>query len=126
MRLKIVPALFVAAALLSATVSLHLPVARGEADPVVAAAGDIVCDSRYGTPTGEDEGAVVCHHAGTFALLTKLHPDAILTLGDEQYEQASYDAFMSMYDKTWGQFKAITHPRAGESRIRYFGRSRLL
>jgi len=84
-------------------------------DPVVAAAGDIACDPRAKTSAADSDetGAQQCHQAATAALVAAMHPAAVLTLGDEQYPDAALDSFMAGYDKTWGAFKAITHPAVG-------------
>jgi hypothetical protein len=68
-------------------------------DPTVVAAGDL-CGS-----------ATSC--APTANVVQAVHPAAVLTLGDNAYEDgtlAQYDAF---YDPNWGRFKAITHPTTG-------------
>lgn len=42
-----------------------------------------------------------------------LDPDAVATLGDEQYPGGELANFQAFYDPTWGAFKAITHPATG-------------
>jgi acid phosphatase type 7 len=86
---------------------------QAPASTVVAAAGDIACDERPGAPPGEDDSKIGCHQAATFEILKSLHPAALLTLGDEQYETGSYDQFMGSYDVTWGKLKSVTHPSPG-------------
>jgi hypothetical protein len=76
------------------------------ADPVIVAAGDIVCGSA--TPAGEP-----CKDAETAALIGGVNPEAVLLLGDNQYETGSYADFLAYYDHTWGAYKAITHPAPG-------------
>jgi hypothetical protein len=49
----------------------------------------------------------------TAALMTSLHPDAVLALGDNQYPSGAAADFRASYDKTWGAFKAITYPVPG-------------
>jgi 3',5'-cyclic AMP phosphodiesterase CpdA len=39
--------------------------------------------------------------------------DAVATLGDNQYEDASYAKFMASYDLSWGRLKTITYPAPG-------------
>jgi calcineurin-like phosphoesterase family protein len=89
--------------------------ANAAADPVIAAAGDIACDSRpsIASPDPDDRGSGVCHMAATAKLVAAMHPDAVLTLGDEQYADGSLEQFTAGYDKTWGQFKPVTHPAPG-------------
>lgn len=70
----------------------------------VVAVGDMVC-SRSSTDT--------CAHEDTALLAEFVNPDAVLALGDLQYESGSYDAFMEMYDPTWGRLKDITYPVPG-------------
>jgi len=87
----------------------------GPGDPVIAAAGDISCDPRQSTTAaqGDDSGPDACHQAATAKLIAAMHPAAVLTLGDEQYPDGALDSFMAGYDKSWGAFKAITHPAPG-------------
>jgi hypothetical protein len=68
--------------------------------PVVAAAGDIGdCSS------GGDEE--------TAALLAKLPETVVAADGDLAYENGTAAEFASCYDPSWGRFKAITRPAAG-------------
>ena len=72
---------------------------------IIAAAGDIACKA------GESSGGE-CQHAATANLIGRIDPDAVLPLGDTQYDGALSD-FQRSYDRTWGQFKQITHPAIG-------------
>jgi hypothetical protein len=74
--------------------------------PVVAAAGDIVCQSNTPSPTE-------CRHRQTSDLLVGRGFDAVLPLGDLQYNTGSLSAFQTYYDPTWGRVKGITHPVPG-------------
>ncbi len=89
----------------SPTTTARGPVPDGSA--VVAAAGDIAC-----TP-GEAPSDAGCRMSDTAALVEAAAPAAVLTLGDNQYELGRLDAFRNSYDASWGRFKAITHPSAG-------------
>ena len=83
------------------------------ASVTIAAAGDIACDpaSEY---FNHGEGvADRCHMKATSELLLALQPDAVLTLGDNQYNSATLNNLRQSYDPTWGRLKAITHPAAG-------------
>jgi acid phosphatase type 7 len=75
-------------------------------DPVVAAAGDVACgaDTALGAP---------CRQGATSDLLAGINPDAVLALGDLQYERGQLEYFRSFYDPTWGRLKAITRPAPG-------------
>lgn len=83
--------------------------AKAAADPVIAAAGDIACDP------ASAHTATACHQAETAALLTARSYDAVLPLGDLQYECGAPSAFQAVYDPTWGQVKAISHPVPGDN-----------
>ena len=71
-------------------------------DPVIAAAGDI---AQQGDPSEAN--------LQTADLILALAPTAVLTLGDNQYEDGDLAEFRDSYDLTWGQFRDITHPVPG-------------
>lgn len=75
-------------------------------DPVIVAAGDAVCGT--GTPVGTP-----CKHAAVASLISSLNPAAVLLLGDNQYENATLADYNTYYQPTWGAFKSITLPSAG-------------
>ncbi|HUR15636.1 MAG TPA: metallophosphoesterase [Mycobacteriales bacterium] len=82
-------------------------------DPVVAAAGDISCDTsdknyRGGRGTGRN-----CMMAATSDLLVKLAPAAVLPLGDVQYQCGEKAQFEASYAKSWGRLKSRTRPAIG-------------
>jgi hypothetical protein len=101
---RVVPRLFVVWACLALTPEPALP-SSPEAT-VIAAAGDIACGSQ--TPA-----AAPCHHSQTSDILVSGGFDAVLTLGDNQYEAGALADFQSSYDPTWGRVKGITHPVPG-------------
>jgi hypothetical protein len=74
---------------------------------VVAAAGDIACEP------GQAPSDQACRMQDTAALVAAAHPAAVLTLGDEQYENATLGKFRQSYDVSWGRFRNITHPSPG-------------
>ena len=87
--------------------------------PLVAAAGDIACPRHPCTAQRRTARAIL-----------GLKPDAVLTLGDNQYDRGSLAAFRASYDPTWGAFRAITYPVPGNhdygtpraaGYFRYFG-----
>ena len=93
------------------------------AAPVVVAAGDIACG------TGRPERGE-CHERATSDLVLDLDPDAVLTLGDLQYERGQIYKFQERYDPTWGRFRDLTRPSPGNHEygvpnargyFRYFG-----
>lgn len=92
-------------------VATHIDVTPN-ADPVVGAAGDIACDPASGAfNNGEGVGAD-CRAKSTGLLLTGL--DAVLPLGDVQYDCGGLLAYQESYDKAWGSKLAITHPVPGD------------
>lgn len=75
---------------------------------VMAVAGDIACKPGSAVTT------TACQQANTAALIT--HDSGIgvvQTLGDNQYENGLLTEFQGSYDKSWGAFKAKTHPAVG-------------
>ena len=56
--------------------------------------------------------ATDCRASHTVGLLKGV--DAVLPLGDIQYECGSTTAFAQSYDPTWGKMKSITHPVPGD------------
>ena len=80
-------------------------------DVTVVAAGDIVCD-----PGPDHEGpraARDCHHGATADLVVAQNPNAVLLLGDIQYESAEIDDFRAAFEPTWGRLKSISYPTTG-------------
>ena len=82
-------------------------------DPVIAAAGDIACDPNTAQFNAGRGDAHDCHEAVTAAQVLAGHYDAVLALGDTQYECGDAAAFSASYDPTWGKFKTITYPVIG-------------
>jgi chitodextrinase len=77
------------------------------ADPVIEAAGDIAC------PATMKAGTSSCAHAATSDILVADQPDAVLTLGDNQYNCGELDNFNAAFDTTWGRIKSRIHPAPG-------------
>jgi hypothetical protein len=73
----------------------------------LVAAGDLACKP------GMAPSATECQAAATALLAESLHPDVVLTLGDEQYDVGRAEDFVESYERTWGRLKAITHPVPG-------------
>ena len=94
------------------------------ADPTVAAAGNIACDTtspyfkaardRDSLPSGRDREAPDRWHG------------AVLALGSTQYCCGTLAAFQASYDTSWGAAKAITHPVPGTRDYATPGAGRLL
>jgi hypothetical protein len=73
----------------------------------IAAAGDIACEPGY-TVTSR-----TCQHKATAALITRNGASAVLTLGDNQYENGALWAFQKSYAPTWGVFNPKVYPVPG-------------
>jgi hypothetical protein len=98
----------------------------------VVAAGDIACnplDRMYGVGAGEETG---CRQKATSDLIAALRPDAVMPLGDSQYQHGTYRNYLASYAPTWGRFLDITHPVIGNHEYEtpraagyfaYFGRA---
>ena len=69
-------------------------------DPVIAAAGDL-CSSSIGD----------C--AGTADLLDQINPTAVLTLGDNAYEDGSLAQYNAEYKPYWGRQDSKVYPAPG-------------
>jgi len=81
--------------------------------PVIALGGDIACapaDPNYNRGNGVPG---YCHMKVTADLNKSLLPDAVLALGDEQYNSGNLNDFKVSYDASWGQVKGITKPTVG-------------
>ena len=81
--------------------------AQGADSVVIAAAGDLVC----GSETPRD--VIPCLEVEMAALAKQLKPDALLLMGDLQYERGSAADFQAYYEPTFGEFKSITYPVPG-------------
>ena len=101
------------AGLASASACVCILAARARADPVIAAAGDIACDT---TSEFYNGGAGVeghCRQRATSDLLLQLGLSAVLPVGDTQYHVGALSDYMASFDPTWGRLKSIMHPAVG-------------
>lgn len=94
-------------------------------DPVsgvrVAVAGDIACDPaspKYGDGLGS---GLECRQLATSDLLVGAGYEAVLALGDVQYELGARGAFEASYDASWGRVKSSTRPVPGNHEYRTAG-----
>ena len=85
------------------------PASPSRANSLVVAAGDIACGP---TDVPDSQGGT-CRQMATSNLILRLHPTAVLLLGDDQYPVGRYQSYESYYAPSWGRFKAITHPVPG-------------
>jgi hypothetical protein len=79
-------------------------------DPVLVGAGDIASCASSG-----DEA--------TAKLLDDMLAAAVVTLGDNAYEDGTASEFADCYDPSWGRFKARTRPSVGNHEYRTAGAS---
>jgi hypothetical protein len=79
--------------------------AGGGGQFVIAAAGDIAERCTASDPN--------CAHPKTAALVQAMGPANVITMGDNQYDDAHLSDFQNYYDKSWGKFKSITKPAPG-------------
>lgn len=95
----------------------------------IVAVGDIACNEARRVAVGTGPLGSQCSEVETAALATEMNPDAVLALGDNQYEAASYDDLATWYEPTWGTLKSRTHVVRGnheyitpgaEGHVRYF------
>ena len=74
-------------------------------DPMIMAAGDIACS--------DVSRSAACREMDTSDVLVANDPDAVLPLGDTQYECGELSDFQTFYEKSWGRVKDVTHPAVG-------------
>jgi hypothetical protein len=73
----------------------------------VVAAGDIAC------PPEKAARVTHCAHGGVANTIVALNPDAVLGLGDLQYQKGERVNFERSYHPTWGRFYDKTYPAPG-------------
>jgi acid phosphatase type 7 len=104
----------VLASLLAAGASLALIGAPAHAaDPVIAAAGDIACDTESEFFKGGFGTAGHCRQRATSDLLVNGGLSAVLALGDTQYHVGALSDFEASFDPSWGRVKPIIRPIVG-------------
>lgn len=81
------------------------PSPTGSPSFTVAAAGDIADQCTASSST--------CQHPKTAALVTAMDPTFVITMGDNQYDDARLSDFQNYFDKSWGKFKPKMHPAPG-------------
>src|SRR6185436_10398880 len=79
----------------------------------VVAAGDIACDPSNSAFNGGRGAGSYCRAAAVDKVIQAVNPDAVLPLGDEQYDVGRLRAFDRSYDKSWGQQLSRSYPVPG-------------
>ena len=82
--------------------------APAAADPVIAAVGDIACQSY-----SQSDGEGACRSDEVAALITDIDPDRFLALGDLQYNNGKLAEFLRVYDLQFGHLNPRTLPTPG-------------
>jgi hypothetical protein len=82
-------------------------------DPVIAAAGDIACDPSDPGYNGGRGTSDRCQQRATSNLVVGTGLSGVLTLGDEQYDDATLGKFQQVYDGSWGRANALNRPAIG-------------
>jgi Ca2+-binding RTX toxin-like protein len=94
----------------SSSLQVTTPGGGGGSAIVLRAAGDIACapsDPRFDDPTRKR-----CAHRATADLLDGA--DAVIAVGDLQYERGTPAEYAGSYDPSWGKYRSITYPAAGD------------
>jgi len=97
----------------SATLGSLPTAAVTASDPVIAAVGDTACDPHDPYFNGGLGSSTYCHQKYTSDLLVNGDYNAVLPLGDMQYDCSPASAFAASYDPTWGRVKSISRPAPG-------------
>ncbi len=82
-------------------------------DPVIAAAGDIACDPASEFFNGGQGVPGKCRQKLTSDQLLRMDLDAVLMVGDAQYETGKAAAFAQSFAPTWGRVKSLIRPVPG-------------
>ena len=89
--------------------------AAATGDPYVAAVGDMGCsqwDPDYNNGNGT---ATRCRQKYVSDLLVSPVPDALLLLGDNQYDEGELDEFQEVYHPTFGRANTSVYPSLGNA-----------
>jgi hypothetical protein len=81
--------------------------------PKIVAAGDIACDPSSDSFNDGAGTSTSCRQGATSDLFVGKGFAAVLTLGDNQYEEGTLDAYEQSFDPSWGRVKALIRPVPG-------------
>ena len=86
------------------------------ADPTVAAVGDmaLLADRRVDY-NGGNGTATRCRQRYVSDLVVGALPDALLDLGDNQYDNGELANYQAVYDPTFGRANSIVYPSLGNA-----------
>jgi Calcineurin-like phosphoesterase len=94
---------------------VHPSATAAALDPLIAAAGDIACDPSSSNFRNGNGTSSSCKQKATSDLILSEPIDAVLALGDNQYQCGSAQQFQQSFDPAWGRFKAMIHPVPGDN-----------
>lgn len=84
---------------------------------LVVAAGDMACDAKDpAMKKGGDPDQ--CRFKEVSDIAVSLQPDALLGLGDYQYEVPKSEAYAEIYGPTWGRLRSVTLPALGNQELK--------
>lgn len=104
-------------------------------DALVAAVGDIACapsDAAFNDGAGTTAS---CRQRQVSDVVVGAAPDALLDLGDNQYEAGELSNYLDVYDPTFGRANSVVYPALGNAEYKtpgaqgffsYFGQSGVL
>src|SRR3954463_8466746 len=103
--------------LLTTAVALCLPVFPGQAqaDPTLAAVGDMGCaasNPKWNNGTGT---ATSCRSKYVSDVMVNPMPTAALLLGDNQYVKGELSNFQAVYHPTYGRANDVSYPEIGNA-----------
>ena len=79
----------------------------------VVAVGDIACDPASDSFEGGEGTNDNCRQKHVADLVAEREADALLPLGDIQYEEGTPEQFRRSYNLSWGRYKDVTYPVVG-------------
>src|SRR4029450_2751702 len=83
------------------------------AQVTVVAAGDIACDPADADYRAGLGTASRCRQVAASELARELAPEAVLLLGDNQYEHGTLAAYQASFDTSWGRLRPKLRPAPG-------------
>lgn len=95
----------------SKTTSVPSTTAQRSTHKRIIALGDVICDPKDSHRASNDQN--YCQDEKVLNLVKQLKPDAVLILGDIQYENGTLEKFQSTFSKNWGSLKNIIYPAPG-------------
>src|SRR4051812_47474742 len=89
--------------------------AHAAVDRTVAAVGDMACAPYDPAYNGGNGTATNCRQRSVSDLLVSPVPDALLDLGDNQYDSGELAGYRAVYDPTFGRANDVVYPSLGNA-----------